>query len=138
MKRTTEWRPDTCNCIVEYCWNDSTSEEEREHTEKTVTSVCEFHSSLKTNDEIISAIETENIAKNVILQKIAEENPEYATTTIDDNGNETITPDLKKIESEYDDKRELHISLSDADAQKVAEIQSSIEETITDVAVTIR
>lgn len=32
MLRTTQWRPDTCGCVLEYEWDDATTEDARVHT----------------------------------------------------------------------------------------------------------
>ncbi|MDD5702306.1 MAG: hypothetical protein PHU23_09695 [Dehalococcoidales bacterium] len=43
MERVTRWSPDTCKCVFEYKWDDTTLPGERQHTLKTVVKRCEIH-----------------------------------------------------------------------------------------------
>ena len=40
--KITRWQPDSCSCIVEYSWDDETSETDRVHTPTTIMA-CEQH-----------------------------------------------------------------------------------------------
>ena len=41
--RTTRWSPDTCDCIVEFTWDDSVREDQRTHTLSNVINKCPAH-----------------------------------------------------------------------------------------------
>jgi len=43
MIRTTRWYPDTCDCIVEYQWDDDVPEAEREHRISRMVAQCAEH-----------------------------------------------------------------------------------------------
>jgi hypothetical protein len=63
MIRTTTWRPDTCECVLEYSWDDITSEASRAHSFVRVVSSCPAHSSLA-GAGLYSAVVDENRRKN--------------------------------------------------------------------------
>ncbi|MBU2009273.1 MAG: hypothetical protein KJ624_05510 [Chloroflexi bacterium] len=63
MIRTTTWRPDTCECVLEYSWDDATSEASRVHSLAKVVKLCPAHRLLGgvgLYDEVVS----ENRRKN--------------------------------------------------------------------------
>lgn len=60
--QTTRWKPDTCDCVIEYDWDDSMESDKREHALKSINK-CAFHNKL----DDITAFETvmpENVLKN--------------------------------------------------------------------------
>jgi hypothetical protein len=64
--KTTQWSPDTCGCVFEYTWDDSQSEDTRQHSFKNVVKECVSHSHLTGNskrDMFDSSLE-ENRRKN--------------------------------------------------------------------------
>lgn len=63
MIRTTTWRPDTCECVLEYSWDDATSEASRAHSFAKVVSSCPAHNSL-TGANVYEAVVGENQRKN--------------------------------------------------------------------------
>jgi len=66
MLRVTRWRPDTCDCIFEYEWDDTQSQDARTHSFKKAVQLCEHHQTLlatKAYDEVIS----ENSRKNTVF-----------------------------------------------------------------------
>lgn len=88
MKRTTQWSPDTCGCILEYEWDDAQNENTRTHTFKKIVKLCERHKMLsgtKAYDQLMS----ENTRKNRVLgeaQKVYSSiTPEDYTWSFDAN-----------------------------------------------------
>lgn len=141
MLKTTQWRPDTCDCIIEYSWDDSVPAEEREHVDHTMVKVCDAHQSLvetTLDSDIADIVKNENISKNKAIQAIAENNPEYATTVLNDDGTESVAPDLKRVRAKYDENRELHIVLDGVETKEASRLQDIIESSEVDVAVSIR
>ena len=63
MIRTTTWRPDTCECVLEYSWDDATSEASRAHSFVRVVSSCPAHS-LLAGASLYNAVVSENQKKN--------------------------------------------------------------------------
>ena len=63
MIRTTTWRPDTCECVLEYSWDDATSEASRAHTLTKVVKSCPAHS-LLAGVGLYDAVVSENQRKN--------------------------------------------------------------------------
>lgn len=63
MIRTTTWRPDTCECVLEYSWDDATSEASRAHSLVKVVSFCPAHI-LLAGVGLYNAVVSENQQKN--------------------------------------------------------------------------
>ena len=80
--KTTTWRPDTCNCVFQYEWDDSVPESERTHTPTLVTP-CEFHEAGETQDKYDSVV-GENQMKNVAMKTILTEMPQLKKEDDDD------------------------------------------------------
>jgi hypothetical protein len=67
MIRTTQWKPDTCGCILEYDWDDSLPDNDRICTLSKVISQCPEHSRISTGLDIYNQVLRENRAKNRAL-----------------------------------------------------------------------
>lgn len=66
--KTTRWRPkDTCDCVIEYEWDDTTSNDTRVHTFKNIIK-CNAHSILADQDAYTHASE-QNRRKNITLSE---------------------------------------------------------------------
>lgn len=63
MIRSTTWRPDTCECVLEYSWDDATSEASRAHSFARIVSPCPAHS-LLAGANLYNAVVSENQKKN--------------------------------------------------------------------------
>jgi hypothetical protein len=69
MKQTTTWRPDTCDCEIEYEWDDTLSEVQRTHAIKQFNHKCSFHQ--KADDTIqYGDVVEENTRKNKTISEI--------------------------------------------------------------------
>lgn len=66
MIHTNRWRPDTCECVIEYQWDDSLPEKERTHKVVKIANACEKHKKIKGKQKQYEAITEDNIAKNKI------------------------------------------------------------------------
>lgn len=72
--QTTRWSPDTCGCVFEYTWDDSVTEDQRQHNFKTVVTECVSHAHLNGNnkrDMFDSSLE-ENRRKNNSIGELLE------------------------------------------------------------------
>lgn len=62
--KTNIWKPDTCNCIVEYEFDDSLSIDQVTHTIKNSISKCSIHTDEPTLQDHWNALRNENPKKN--------------------------------------------------------------------------
>lgn len=44
---TTRWSPDTCDCVVEYDWDDAEPTNVRKHTLKKMVNTCPLHKNVQ-------------------------------------------------------------------------------------------
>lgn len=114
---TTRWRPDTCECVIEYQWNDQ--DDPIVHTVSNVIN-CAYHSG--TISEIFAAVTLENQEKNIALNYIAQELPAFA---IVDGSN--VSPNLELISFTYDQSRVLLITAVGMSAQEKSDMKTGIE-----------
>jgi hypothetical protein len=71
--QTTTWSPDTCDCEIEYQWDDDLPQDERTHTISFVKKGCQNHRNLLPNATVTySCILDENNKKNNTLQTALE------------------------------------------------------------------
>ena len=86
MIKTTLWRPDTCECEIEYSWDDAQSEDIRTHTISNVLKACTAHAG--ETDKIVhyNKVLDENKRKNIVLGQILENTPTAVETVIQDDG----------------------------------------------------
>jgi len=69
--KTTRWAPDTCQCVLEYSWDDTVAEDQRTHTPTTVVQRCTAHQTLpNTAEAVFNTIMDENPRKNKALYEI--------------------------------------------------------------------
>lgn len=73
--RTTRWRPDTCDCIVEYTWDDAIPPENVTHTLDVVNRRCIDHQHLATDTDVYNVLKEENPRKNIAQQLLIDNAP---------------------------------------------------------------
>lgn len=83
--KTTRWRPDTCACIVEFTWDDTSSEDNRAHTFDRAVSICPEHQGIPDTD-VYEALLAENQAKNRTLGAIMTAYARLTMTAIQPDG----------------------------------------------------
>lgn len=64
MIQKTIWSPDTCDCQIEYQWDDAVSEEKRTHTASRIIRACAIHQVHTDKDEHFDDVLQENQSKN--------------------------------------------------------------------------
>jgi|SRR5215212_1109860 len=72
--KTTRWSPDTCQCVLEYSWDDTVPENSRVHTPAAVINKCPAHS-LLSNTDTHNTVFDENPRKNLSLDEILQNAP---------------------------------------------------------------
>jgi hypothetical protein len=80
MIHTTTWRPDTCDCIIEYTWDDQVPESERKNDFRNIVKRCPAHSELSSLD-IYSTVLEENPRKNFAFQHVLDNGPAALSDT---------------------------------------------------------
>lgn len=81
----TTWSPDTCDCEIEYTWDDTIPQEERTHTVSFVNKSCQNHRNLLPNQVVTySCVLDENQKKNKSLQTALETAPQQLADVFTD------------------------------------------------------
>jgi hypothetical protein len=80
--KTTRFSPDTCQCVLEYEWDDTLSETNRTHTLSNYVSKCPAHSGLSDANGWNTVFE-ENPRKNIARQLCLDNGPTSLYNTID-------------------------------------------------------
>ena len=81
--QTTRYSPDTCDCVIDYDWDDTQTEDNRIHTLKTFVKRCPAHVSLADDKARWDAVFDENPRKNKALQFCLENGPSSLYDVID-------------------------------------------------------
>lgn len=88
--KTTTWSPDTCNCVLEYEWDDSADPNTRTHTLSKFIKKCSAHLALA-DVSGYGVITEENPRKNIARQLIIDNAP-LAFVDVDLSGNKSLKP----------------------------------------------
>ena len=80
--KTTRYSPDTCQCVLEYTWDDTLSETNRTHTLSNYVNKCSAHASLSNTDGW-NAVFEENPRKNIARQLSLDNGPTSLYDTVD-------------------------------------------------------
>jgi len=67
--KSTKYSPDTCECIVEYTWDDQVEEANRTHDFSEIKKACPDHAGL-TGATLYDTLLKENSTKNILRQEI--------------------------------------------------------------------
>lgn len=94
----TRWKPDTCECTIEYSWDDTVPQDQRAHALHRVVSKCKRHASFS-DAEVWRRITDENPRKNLAIAAIEADYPGIS----------------EKVGWVYDDDHVLHLFVNTAD-----------------------
>lgn len=72
--RTTQWKPDTCGCVISYNWDDTLPLDQITFTLQSITK-CPNHTNLADNNTAFSAVDAENKRKNQSFDEILQNAP---------------------------------------------------------------
>lgn len=73
--RTTRWRPDTCDCVIEYTWDDALTPDQVTHTLDTIRRRCAAHVNLPSDTDVYNTVREENPRKNITHQLLLDNAP---------------------------------------------------------------
>lgn len=114
--KVTRWSPDTCDCILEYEWDEALEDSDRVHTFKKVVKLCSEHERLGFQGKAAyDQVKSENTGKNrawgLIKQELGLTNK-----------------DLEKYIWFFDEGRQLQVSVTlPVAAGKKQEIQAKLD-----------
>lgn len=135
MKKITRWKPDTCDCLLEYEWDINEDESTRVHTPTTVVHACEDHQADNTGSDshtkVFNKVHGENTGKNKALKVLLDQLPKDKKKDLYDStglviGQDFVTPPTWKFTA--DRKLEIvHESLSDSTLKNKIKVAIDIE-----------
>lgn len=64
----TTWSPDTCKCVVEYAWDDTSPQETRVHSHNKTVKTCPAHTGI-VGPALFNLLLRENQSKNMMLHE---------------------------------------------------------------------
>ena len=99
MIKITRWKPDTCDCIIDYQWDDQSDENNRVHTVSNVVARCSAHQALTTIVDVYNAVRDENSRKNIIYGQIIKNLSSAVEEVIQEDGSR-----IKRLKSGRDYK----------------------------------
>lgn len=73
--KKTLWRPDTCDCQIEYEWDDTQSEDTRTHNLSRIIKPCSIHDGVP-DTTIWNTVNEENPRKNKAIDEITQRAPD--------------------------------------------------------------
>ena len=78
---TVRWSPDTCQCVIEYTWDDSIAQDQRVHTYSKHVNICNIHASQGQNNTAFATVNDENTKKMIALQDLIDNFPAQLSST---------------------------------------------------------
>jgi hypothetical protein len=72
--RITTWRPDTCDCVTSYSWDDSLPQDQITLTFISIQK-CPLHENISNDQTAFTAVDTENKKKNQSFDEILQNAP---------------------------------------------------------------
>lgn len=104
VKKTTQWRPDTCGCKVSYTWETDVPSNERIHTFSAVLNTCPDHPYLD-GKALYDVMVDENTRKNIAISIVEKLSPPPSQ-----NGDDGPDP-LEQVYWDFDPQRVLLLAL---------------------------
>lgn len=129
MKHTTRWSPDTCDCVLEYEWDDVVPESERTHTPTSVVNTCSAHTSLSGVAGKYNQVLSENQTKNKAIDEIIQNFPEVRKEVTDKDGTRFELKDEIECKWSFDENRKLGLDFEGVvlSAAKKAEMAAHLQ-----------
>jgi hypothetical protein len=110
MTKITRWKPDTCECVIEYSWDTEVPQDLREHVLSTMQS-CPLHAGMVAVDAY-QVVLGENQLKNQVTGEVMEQ----------------LAIPVERVTFSYTAARRLQLTIDGIDNYAKATLQSVIEE----------
>lgn len=132
---TNRWKPDTCECVLEYEFDADAPEDQRIHTPKAAGQKCVFHASLPNHVAHYDGILAENRKKNIALQALIESLP--ASEMIEEQDFEGNVKRRPKFEPKFsfDADRKLKFTVHASAKPHLAKLNNDVKAKFADVDV---
>jgi len=117
MIKTTRWSPDTCKCVMEYEWDDTVAEDQRQHAFTRVVSKCDYHSGMGEDQEHYDHVVHENNAKNRVHAEILKN--QRLTRVRKNERNEDVTELAEGVEFQW------HFTGKDRDRELIVQVKGA-------------
>jgi hypothetical protein len=105
--KVTRWSPDTCECVIDYQWDQDVPQEERVHTPYAIVKQCQYHKALSLQAHY-DVLQDENPRKNKMIGHLMEQHGLK----------------LEEIKWNYDAQRVLHVFVSQLAAKRRYSVQA--------------
>ena len=130
MIRKTTWSPDTCECVLEFEWDDAVDPEMRTHSVSQVKKTCADHEGIASEGVQFTSVMAENKTKNQVMKKVMDDFPDLVDEVVDENGG--VSKKFKPgIKYEYSFKgkgenRSIEVDFVGVDVLKKSQIKASL------------
>lgn len=117
MIKRTEWQPDTCDCVLEYEWDDATPDNLRVHTLRSFSRRCVVHEGLGMDESHHQALVKESQARQDVLNHIRSNVPKLLKQVITADGASVNDIDPSTVQISFtgrDATRKLVVDLSNS------------------------
>src|SRR5438128_1805862 len=111
MINVTRWRPDTCDCVIEYSWDSESNEDERVHTYHDSHTTCDDHRTHHKKAKHFEVVQEENQRKNKAHGEWKKLHPE-------------VNDDDFKFS--FDGQRKLHVSYKGLTAKTKKDLEAKL------------
>lgn len=124
MLRQTRWSPDTCNCVLDYQWDDSVPESARTYTLKNIEKRCPEHNAVN-NDQLYDAVLSENQGKNAAFGEIERL---LAPPNQDADAREALQRKISRsFDWRFDDQRKLVVNYPEITDGQLMQLQQALD-----------
>lgn len=134
MLKKNIWKPDTCECVLEYEWDDELSEDQRVHKISNVVKYCKAHDGLS-HDECYNKVLSENKLKNKVLASVLTSDSLIAVSVKDEDGNSTSDLKLKAgitYSFSFDSERKLAVDFHGATLEQKTDALQKIDNSLSE------
>ncbi len=83
--KTTRWSPDTCECILEYTWDNSVPQDQITIQPANIIVKCSAHNTIQQSTTVFNTVKEENGRKNISHSVILDNSPSTAYDIVDGN-----------------------------------------------------
>lgn len=122
MLKITTWRPDTCDCVIEYTWDDEVPQNEIVQTIHKITEACQHHQGIVVQADHFDQVLKENQGKNIALSVALDNFPQLAEDKIlaDGSVNKVLAAGVN-YDYSFDKNRNLIVSFTGKESLSVNE-----------------